>query len=102
MTESSSAPGRRETFGESARRSWRRSATGLTRYAGFAVGALVMLGVHVAMIVVAGNPWSWLAVVALPPAAYLILAGWVYERLSWRTLGPVLFVLGAMVPFYLV
>ncbi|MFC4783643.1 hypothetical protein ACT8ZV_04165 [Nocardioides sp. MAHUQ-72] len=82
-------------------RAWRSSSTGTVRYAGYAFGALVMLGVHVAMFVVADNTWSLIAVPALPAAAYFILAGWVYGRVSWRVLGLLLFVLGAMVPFYL-
>ncbi len=102
MTETPAAPAAREvSLGEATRGAWQANPTGLTRYAGFAAGALIMLGVHVAMIVVTGNVWSWLAVVALPPAAYFIFVGWVYGRLSWRFLGLLLFVLGAMVPFYL-
>ncbi|GAW49978.1 MULTISPECIES: hypothetical protein [unclassified Nocardioides] len=101
MTDSPTPPVREQTFGEATRQAWRRSSTGLTRYASFAVGALIMLGVHVALIVVTGNAWSWLAVVALPPAAYFLLAGFVYGRVWWRVLGLALFVVGAMLPFYL-
>lgn len=94
-------PARQETFGDAVRASWQRNSSGLTRYAYFAVVTLAMIAVHVALIAVVGNTWSWLAVVALPPAAFFIFAGWVYQRLSWRVLGLLLFVFGAMVPFYL-
>ena len=101
MTDAHLPAERQETFADAVRISWRRSPTGLTRYAGLATGALVMVGVHVAMIVVAGNAWSWLAIGALPAAAYCLLTGWVYDRFSLRALGLMLFGGGAMVPFYL-
>lgn len=89
------------SLGEASREAWGRSSTGFTRYAAISFGALMMLGIHTALIVVASNAWSWLAVVALPPAAYFIFAGFVYDHIWWRVLGLALFVVGAMLPFYL-
>ncbi len=97
VTEADPHPPFKEAFAGA----WRGSSTGTVRYAGYAFAALFMLGVHLALFIVADSAWSLLAVPTLPAAAYFILAGWVYGRVSWRVLGLLLFVLGAMVPFYL-
>ena len=88
-------------FAEAFQRAWVGNSTGTTRYAFNACVCFIMLGVQVAMFVVADNTWALIAIPVLPAAAYFILLGWVYQRLSWRVLGLLLFVLGAMVPFYL-
>ena len=88
-------------FREAYRRAWVGNSSGTVRYSYFAFGCFLMLGVQIAMFVVVDNPWALLAVPALPAAAWFLLSGWVYQRLTSRVLGLALFVLGAMVPFYL-
>ena len=88
-------------FKEAFRRIWVANPTGTVRSSFAAFGCLFMLGVQVAMFVMADNAWALLGVAVLPLAGWFILRGWVYQRRSWRVLGLLLFVVGAMVPFYL-
>jgi hypothetical protein len=90
------------SFKEAFRRVWVANPTGTVRNCWAVFGCLFMLGIQVAMLVVVDNAWALLGVVCLPVAGWFILRGWVYQRLAWRVLGLLLFVLGAMVPFYLV
>ena len=91
----------RVPFKEAFRRIWVANPTGTVRNSFAAFGCVFMLGIQVAMFVMADNTWALVGVVALPLAGWFILRGWVYQRLPWRVLGLLLFVLGAMVPFYL-
>jgi hypothetical protein len=88
-------------FTEAFQRAWVGNSSGTVRYASAAFGWGIMLDVQVAMFVVADNSWALVAIPVLPFAGYFLLLGWVYQRVSWRVLGLLLFVLGAMVPFYL-
>ena len=88
-------------FKEAFRRVWVANPTGTVRNTFATFGCLFMLGIQVAMFVMADNTWALLGFVCLPVAAWFVLRGWVYQRQGWRALGLLLFVLGAMVPFYL-
>jgi hypothetical protein len=88
-------------FREAYRRGWVGNSTGTVRYTFAAFGCLFLVGIQVAMFVVADNTWALIAIPVLPLAGYFLLLGWVHQRLGWRVLGLLLFVLGAMVPFYL-
>lgn len=88
-------------FKEAFRRIWVAAPTATIRNVFATFGCLFMLGLQVAMFVMADNRWALLGVVCLPVAGWFILRGWVYQQQGQRVLGLGLFVLGAMVPFYL-
>lgn len=82
-------------------RRWHSSPGSRSRLMGGLFALVVLVPLHVALAIMAGQWWSLAAIPANPAAFYLLLRGWAYRDVLTYAVGFLIAFVGNFLPFYL-